>query len=529
MASSRAIKKLKREDTPLANYEPMVERAPSLERVEPPTIARILAMVGLFLTVLGILAMLAPRWGRTAAINPDWGYRIGTLGFCLLLYHAFVERDLQFRRLYGYFGLALCVGGVAMRLMAFRSGYGHFFGYYGLPALGLGLVVSFAVIRNETEQQFRDILLNALGIIGALMIAFAIVQGFRSQFYLAGEGIALLILGVLYVGAYIGQHEEGHDYSYKATLGLGGLGALGICYSLFASIVPDGFFLVPYANFFIPNGLILLGMSLLYFSVALAILVDWPVIIIARRDLAAYFYSPIAYLVLIGMTVIAAWRFGFFLNDLIPDPMDRRGAPGVLEPIVGQYIFDIYPVFVQMFIVPVLTMRLLSEERRTGTLEVLMTAPVNEIPVVTGKFFACWIFYMLTWVPWWIFLVCLRYLGNEEFDYRPLLSFNVALAASSAGLLAMGLFFSSMTDNQIIAAVLTFVGVLMHLIFYFLTIQGVREGTAIHEVLRFVNFFDLWLSALGGTLAPRYLMFHAAVAVFFLFATIKMLESRKWK
>src|SRR5437763_604099 len=120
MSTSRAIKrKTKRDDTPLSNYQPMPEKAPSIEREEGPTIARVLAMVGLFLTVLGTLAMFAHVWRRAAAISPDWGLRFATVGICLLIYHAFVERDLQFRRLYGYVGLELVIIGVALRVIAF--------------------------------------------------------------------------------------------------------------------------------------------------------------------------------------------------------------------------------------------------------------------------------------------------------------------------------------------------------------------------------------------------------------------------
>ncbi len=526
MASSRAIKKLKRQDSQLSHFESMPERAPSLEREDRPTVARILAMIGLFLSVLGTLAMLAPRWQRTAAISPSMGFFFATTGICLILFHAFVERDLQFRRLYGYIGLALVVGGVALRLMAFRPGFAQPFIVYGLPALSVGLAVVLAVIRNETEMQFRNLMLNTLGIVGALMIAFALVQGLRSPNFLPGEGIVLLILGLLYLSVYIGQSEPDNERAHYAALGLGGVGAVVFLYSLLVSFMPDSFFLAPYNNFFIPNGLILMGMSVMFMAVALGICSDWPVIVIARRDLAAYFYSPIAYLVFIGLLAIGWLMFGLFVLKILV--LGPRGQ--MLEPIIGQYIFDIFPVIVQMFVVPVLTMRLLSEEKRTGTLEVLLTAPVNEVSIVLGKFLACWIFYMLTWLPWWLFLVSLRYMGGEEFDYRPVLSFTLALGVISAGLLAMGLFFSSMTSNQIIAAVLTFVGMMMHLVFYFLKFQqDIREGSAIHEILTYFNFFDLWLNSLGGIIAPRYLMFHVSVAIIFLFATVKMLESRKWK
>src|SRR3954447_7362783 len=115
----------------------------------------------------------------------------------------------------------------------------------------------------------------------------------------------------------------------------------------------------------------------------------------------------------------------------------------LFEPIVAQYVFELIPVIVQIFVVPAITMRLLAEEQRTGTLEVLLTAPVNESTVVLSKFLAAWFFYLLLWLPWWLYLIALRYFGGEEFDYRPILSFTVALVATGANFMAMGLFFSS--------------------------------------------------------------------------------------
>src|SRR5205807_651435 len=117
----------------------------------------------------------------------------------------------------------------------------------------------------------------------------------------------------------------------------------------------------------------------------------------------------------------------------------------IFEPIVRRYIVDLIPVIAQMFVVPVLTMRLLSEEKRTGTLEMVLTVPVNELTITLSKFLAAWIFYLLTWLPTFLFLVALRAMGEKEFDYRPLLSFNFAVMATGAGFIAMGLFFSSIT------------------------------------------------------------------------------------
>src|SRR5438874_12989983 len=105
-----------------------------------------------------------------------------------------------------------------------------------------------------------------------------------------------------------------------------------------------------------------------------------------------------------------------------PDPDPRRHFP-IFEPIVQYFILDWPPVICVIFIVPVLTMRLLSEEKRTGTLEVLLTAPVNESTVVLSKFLACLILYLVLWAPWGLFLVALRIIGGQPFDYQALMSF----------------------------------------------------------------------------------------------------------
>ncbi|MBI2809050.1 MAG: ABC transporter permease [Planctomycetes bacterium] len=520
MSSSRAIKP-KRDDTVLTNWVSMPERAPSIEREETPIFARVVALGGLFFVVLGTLAALAPNWQTRTIISPGLGLGLALAGLCPILYHAFVERDLQFRRLYGFLGLALILAGIVFRMMAFKGGYGHWFFLFGVPGLSIGLVFLVAIIRNEPEAQFRALVLNFVGIVGGVMILFTAVLSFRDADSLAGEGAILLLLALFYAGTYIGQQETDSQNGYYAALGLGSVGVLGVTAGLIRSLMPE-------STFLIPGGLILMGMSLVYISFAIGACTDWPVVIIARRELAAFFYSPIAYLVLIGLLLIGWFMFFWFVGEII-DSAGPRAQP-MFEPIIGRYVFGIFPVIVQIFVVPVMTMRLFSEEQRTGTLEVLMTAPVNEISVVLGKFLAAWIFYMLSWLPWWLFLVALRYVGGEEFDYRPALSFTAALAVISAGLLSMGLFFSSLTSNQIIAAVLTFVGMIMHLALYFLKwSQFVQEGSPVYETLTYLNFFDLWLDSLRGVVAPRFLVFHLSVAVFFFFATVKMLESRKWR
>src|SRR5207302_1511061 len=149
-----------------------------------------------------------------------------------------------------------------------------------------------------------------------------------------------------------------------------------------------------------------------------------PFVTLTRRELSSYFMSPIGYLVLGGMAVaqwIGYWEFVARL-----EAASRRGG-GLPEPIVQFYIVALFPVIALTLQVPALTMRLLAEEKRTGSLEVLLTAPVTERAVVLSKFLATWVFFLLTWVPAALFLVALRVEGGQAFDYKPLLSFYIAL------------------------------------------------------------------------------------------------------
>ncbi len=463
--------------------------------------------------------MVGPRIGVANPVVGPWaGFFSITGGIFLVLFQAFVDRDRVFRRLYSGIGLFLIAAAIALRVWPTSAGVGAYFPAVGFPALALGLVLLIATARLETEKAYRAFLIKVLGVLGAVMIVAAVGVGLFSHLpFLPGEGAVHLILGLFFVGAYIGQ-QDSETAAYYAGAALGAVGLVALAGGLIRSLWPE-------STFLIPSGLILMGAGAVYLAVAAGICLDWPIVVLTRRELASYFYSPIAYLVLVGWLLVGWYMFWQFVTVIIV-----QGSMGVMfEPIIGQYVFEIIPVFVQMFVVPVLTMRLLAEEKRTGTLEVLLTAPVNEATIVLSKFLAAWFFYMLTWLPWWLNLVALRYMGGEEFDYRPLLSFNIVLLAISAGFISMGLFFSSLTKNQIIAAVLTFVGMIGHLAAYIVKYRArLSPGNVWYEVLTYVSYLDLWLSALDGTFAPRYLLFHISATVFFLYATIKVLEARKW-
>lgn len=521
--ATRAIKP-KRDAGPLSNWQPPPDRAPSIIRADKAVIFRFMGMVGLVFTAVGSLAMLAPTWVDESGkprfpymIGPEWGFVWFTIGVVLLFYHAVMDHELQYRRLYGALGVMLFAAGVASRVFPTKDGMGAGFLPYGLPCLALSLGFLLAVLRHETDPFWRAFLSRLMGIGGGAMVVAGFVFGNISSNFLLGEGILLLLLGLFYLSGFIAVQEPGSRVGFSAGLVLGIVGGLFFLIALFRSARPWLFNLPQAQSYLVPDGLVLMGMGLLFVFFALGTCSDRAVIVLTRRELGSYFYSPIAYLVIIGLTLVGWFMFATFVSELA-----RQGE--VQEPIVTQYILHVVPVICLIFVVPVLTMRLLSEEKRSGTLEVLLTTPVNEVSVVLSKYFAALIFYTLALAPWWLFLVSLRVFGRQPFDYRPMLSFFIALTCSGAGFLALGLFFSSVTRNQIISAFLTFAAIMaLTVVFWW-----AREAGAWRDVFNYISYLDLWINSLEGNFAPRLLLFHISVAIFFVFLTIKVLEARKW-
>jgi ABC-type transport system involved in multi-copper enzyme maturation permease subunit len=281
-----------------------------------------------------------------------------------------------------------------------------------------------------------------------------------------------------------------------------------------------------------PSGLVLSTIGLLFLGLSVGMCSDRSLVVLTRRELAAFFYSPVAYFVLLGFSLMGWFAFWIFIRTLFSHAI--RTMQPVEEPIVAYYLWSFIPVVILVLLgIPVLTMRLLSEEQRTGTLEVLLTVPLSETSIVISKFLAVFILYLVLWLPWGLFLIALRVEGGQPFEYRPLLSFLMALASTGAGFLAMGLFFSSLTRNQIISAVLTALGIL------FFTLPGLmgdamRQGASAdsvwNTVLTHISYVDYWHSSLReGLLSPKFALFHLSAAVFWLFLTVKVLESRKWR
>jgi ABC-type transport system involved in multi-copper enzyme maturation permease subunit len=338
----------------------------------------------------------------------------------------------------------------------------------------------------------------------------------------------LSLLGLVYLTAFVATRGTSDELAYRVGLAVGVVGLLALLWGLGRSLYPVT------VNFFrnnnnlpeyhVPFGILFILVGLIYLGTALGICSDNRVVVLTRRELAAFFFSPIAYIVLFAFTVAHGLAYFMTLLRLMGDRVN-------MEPVVSQFILQWPPIFCIVFLVPALTMRLLSEERRTGTLEVMLTTPVDEGGVVISKFLAAFLMYLFIWLPFGFYLVALRLMGGEPFDYRPLLSFAVALCATGAGFVSMGLFFSSLTRNQITSGVLTFAGMLTLTLVFLIKMFLVRdpmETSAWAVVLKHVSYIDVWIDSLEGKLVPKFLLFHVSATALWLFLTAKVLEARKW-
>ena len=213
---------------------------------------------------------------------------------------------------------------------------------------------------------------------------------------------------------------------------------------------------------------------------------------------------------------------------LTMDQLTARGPEGVefpLQLMLGDEKF--WLVF--LFIPPLLTMRLFAEERSTGTLEMLMTAPLRDWQVVLSKYAAAFAFYLLMWTPTLIYLVVLLSARTAEssVDPMPVLSSFVGVVLVGAMFLAIGLFVSSLVKNQLVAAL---IAMCISVVFIVVGCKARHrqvgadlQGRFLHQCL---SHFTATSAEAGGS---RHLVLYLSVTVFCLFLTVRSLESRRWR
>jgi ABC-2 type transport system permease protein len=232
----------------------------------------------------------------------------------------------------------------------------------------------------------------------------------------------------------------------------------------------------------------------------------------ARRELGAYFLSPIAYAVsaVFLFSTGRAFALGTFQN----------GAEASLRSL-----FEFWTMLILVFVLPMLTMRLLSEELRSGTIETLMTVPVSETEIVLGKFVGAFAFYLILLALLLLYPIVLAMYG--PLDPLLLVCNYIGLILLGALYIAVGLFFSACTKHQIIAVLLSFV-LLALMTFASHGLAQTVEGwlrALLQQLSVRTHFFDF----VRGMLDVNHVLFFLTTTALFLFLTVKRVEMQRWQ
>jgi ABC-2 type transport system permease protein len=246
---------------------------------------------------------------------------------------------------------------------------------------------------------------------------------------------------------------------------------------------------------------------------------------LALRELASYFLRPMAYFVLLGFQVIALLDY-FQLIEVLSDPRMAFSFSGRLDPMTG-YIASSWMFWVALLVaIPALTMRLIAEEKRSGTIEGLLTVPVTETEVVVGKWIAGVVMYLALLAPFAVYLPFLWKVGGYDLQAGPLMALAGGLSSMGAMFVAIGVFFSATTRNQVEAAVGTFVALLLLLLITVVSTL-VEPSAGWSETIGFLSVYMQLNDFAAGRLDLRVVALHLSVAALLLFLAAKVLEARR--
>jgi gliding motility-associated transport system permease protein len=249
--------------------------------------------------------------------------------------------------------------------------------------------------------------------------------------------------------------------------------------------------------------------------------------IICRKELRSYFVSPVAYLLLTMFAIIFGFFFwnavGYFVYLGMEAQLRDEATPmNINEQIIRPLLANISVV--GLFFIPIITMRLFAEEKRTGTIELLVTSPVRDGEIILGKWLSAVLLYFFMMLVSGLSMIYLFRYGNP--DWKPLLIGYLGLLLQAGALLAVGTFISTLTRNQIIAGAATFAICL--LLWVLEWVSGFEQATWA-KVLAYLSVITHFESFSKGLIDSKDVVFYLSMTLLALFFTARSMESMRWR
>jgi ABC-2 type transport system permease protein len=249
---------------------------------------------------------------------------------------------------------------------------------------------------------------------------------------------------------------------------------------------------------------------------------------VAKKEIKTYFTSPIAYVVIAVFLVLIGFFYYSIVSWFNSQAIQMAQNPYYYQQMnINQMVYS--PLFGNMSIVlllmlPILTMRLFSEEKKSGTEELLYTSPISVSQIILGKYLAALIVLLAMLGLTGILSLFTFAYGNPEF--KPILTGYLGLFLMGAAFIAIGIFFSSLTENQIVSAILTFGALLL---FWILNWASNSAGGIGKDILNYLSIFQHFDDMSRGTVDTTDIVYYISFAFFGLFLTHSVIQSRRWR
>ncbi|PYR15825.1 MAG: ABC transporter [Acidobacteria bacterium] len=253
------------------------------------------------------------------------------------------------------------------------------------------------------------------------------------------------------------------------------------------------------------------------------------ILAIAHKELKAYFSSPIAYIVIGLWALMYGYFFVAILSFFVRQSMQmgQFGMQGPQAMNVNQQL--IRPLLQNvliliLFLMPMVTMRAYAEEKRSGTIELLLTSPLTDFQIIVGKFLGAMALYGVMLAVTLIHLGLLFVYGRP--DWKPIVTAYIGLLLMGGCFIATGLFISSLTRNQIVAGMVTFAVFLM---LWIITWIGSFSGPTVDKLTQYLSIVDHYDDFGKGVLDTTHLVYYVSFITFGLFLTAKSVDSERWR
>jgi ABC-2 type transport system permease protein len=254
---------------------------------------------------------------------------------------------------------------------------------------------------------------------------------------------------------------------------------------------------------------------------------------IYRKEMSHYFVSPIAYAVGAVFLVVSGFFFNLILGDVMQGAMEAemqslrfgRSADFDVPGIVMRSFFSLLGT-ITLFVAPMLTVSTYAEERSRGTMELLMTSPLRDISIVLGKFFATLTLFALLLAPTALYQTAMYLASDPRPRWRLMLVGYLGVLLLGGVVIAIGSFVSSLTENQIIAGVVTF-GVSLVLWVIDVTVRGSFTRTG--EIIQHLSILRHFEDFTRGVLDTSHLVFYLSMMIFGIFLTLRSIDSLRWR